>query len=324
MLNFFFDPKKPIQLNDYETSEYIVNGQVDSYLYKVWDHMIREKPLEQFLTPNAQYHIKVMSCGKLEAITIHKDTNIGRMYVEKGINEEPINEEPISYYQQFYSGGTQFYYDEENRIIKYSTDKKYNDKLYFSDEKTFYYDENNNLQVGSNISQHMSWDHKYEYNITGQIISKTYKTKDDPYYSKTVIEYDVAGRISKYLGYGYIREENIEGETIRRMDKGIQLLLNTDYKYTTSAIGELLCTYETKGLEDIIKSSNEILFDKYGFKKYHKEYNGVGKLRTTYYFDLIYDEMLNWIKIVVSTEYSSGHKTTIKIYEREIKYANPV
>jgi|GEM_PF-5992132 len=220
ILYFFFNPQESVGLTEYEGSKFTLNGNVDNVIYKVWDSFYG-KDVESFITPNTQDYIKLNAFGKLDFIEVHKTIRIGRNYVENVPREKGGTEQPISYYRQFCSGGTKFYYDDKQRLIRYVIDEKYKfgSPRYY--EANFRYDEKNNRYS-------LNQTNKREYNNNGQLVLQRNLDESDEYYDKIVYEYDSEGRVNKILEYGYLcdYDDSGSGNHVYHLDKGIHLLLS--------------------------------------------------------------------------------------------------
>jgi hypothetical protein len=312
----FFNPKKLMYLNQYEEPWYIFNGKVDSFIYKRWS-FIFENDYPKSPMPDMQHYIKLNEFGKLDFTTVHKGFKI-KSYVPKKLQENELPEEqPMTYYRQVFTGGTQFFYDEENRIVKYITEEAHRGENYHTSGKQFYYDTYNNIHIPSN-------DAEYEYNSAGQIMAQTNYSELSGDYLKSVFDYDQEGWIKENLGYGYFYDEDDSGQDNHNyhFDKGIQLTYRSKYNYNITNDDDFECICEITDFQDNETTQLIFCFNKLGHLKYKKDYSPSGKLRSIIYFDFVYDNLLNWTKLTVSSEYrQSGNLKINSIYEREIQYA---
>ncbi|MFB9844849.1 hypothetical protein [Mucilaginibacter ginsenosidivorans] len=316
MVDFFFNPKKPIFLNSYERPEFTCNGTVDSYIYKIWREWPGEDYIQSYVTPNAQYFIKLNEFGKIDFIQVHKDFNSGRIYVKRKGHEKQTREEPVAYYKQFYSGGTSFAYDAYNRIVRHATEKIYRNNLYYSSEANFYYDYDNNMYSTFQGS-------RQEYDKSGRMLSTTIDDGSEFCYEKRVFKYDEEDRVVKLVEHGYFvdMDDSGNGNFVIDVDKGVQILFDIEYSYNLTEAGEIECVCKTTDLQDNITHKEQIFFNEFGYKRCHRVYDSNDELNIVYYFDFIYDVHLNWVKLTVSTEFkSSGKRNINSIYERAIQY----
>lgn len=327
MSDLFHDPRKPWFLspflsNEYENPEYTFKGDVDSFIYKKW----RMPPgpfdgMESFSVPDEQFYIELNNFGKPYYIETQKEWMTPRRYIGNKYYMKPGIEQPISYYQQFYSGGTTFIYDEKNRLIEIVSDVKLNGDFRNNTKKEFFYDVVGNSHVKSEA-------HTFTYNESGQLTVVTYCQESDEYYEKWVFEYDDEGRIIKKMEYGYFSEYD-EGtnKEIIRLDKGILLLTTIEYRYTRISPNEIQCISALNAWHEKEKNhlKSVVVFDNHGFKKYRQSYDFDGNLSETSYYNYVFDENGNWIK--ATNDVAFGTDKIIKnysIYERDINYRDHI
>jgi hypothetical protein len=320
MLHLFFKPRKvyqdePMFTNEYDSLEYVFKGDVDYCIYKLWNSYHGPNG-EIHSIPEEQYIIKLNDFGKLQFIQTQKDWNSGRHYIGPHYYGKRGIEQPIEYYQQFYSGGTTFYYDERNRIVEYLTDVKFKEIPHKKVKMQFFYEDAENLYVKSD-------EYKYTYNELGQLIEFTACEISDEYYSRVVFEYDQEGRRLRILEYGYLSEYDKYEEETKRVDKGILLLYTIEYRYTKTSANETECV---RGIhcwhkEDENHFKQVIVFDDDGFKKCHSRYRFDGTLMERSYYSFTFDQQGNWIEAKVDVIFDINDiPQTHHIYKREIYY----
>ncbi|SEN82736.1 hypothetical protein SAMN05192574_104277 [Mucilaginibacter gossypiicola] len=317
MLHIFFDPKRLYTLNEYDSPEYSFIGKVLSFDYKVFKKdMVFEGEWvwRNFLVPDEQYNVKLNDLGQLHFIRTIKGRNLHREYIGIKYWAKPGVEQPITYYEKFYSGGTLFLYDQENRLTEYITDINCMGKPVHHFKRQFEYDSQGNLYPLFQGRSYLFEDDKLVMAVEG--------SESDKWFSKEIIEYDEVGRIVKIMEYGYDEGEDENGEHIYYTEKGIQHLNTRIYTYESISQNETKCTREANFWTSGQNLKQIIVYDEKGFKRSHQHYSFDGSLYETSNYHFIFDNNGNWTKAVVDVKMGSEKdvRDSYFIFERDIQY----
>lgn len=316
---FFYNPRQPHVFNEYDNPAYTFNQPVDSFLYKLWQHAPSESDgMASFSVPDYQYGIQLNEFGKVAFIEIHKDDRVQRKWIGKKKYGLPGKEQPISHYKAFYSGGIDFEYDQNGKLLRYVDSNLFQLIGRKPHVKEFSYDDTGNQYCKFGETE-------YWFNDLGQLTTITVGNEADYYYSRLVYSYDEKGRITTKDEYGYSFGEDENAEVEYYLEKGIQHYFCVNYTYrqidqsTTECISRVTIVWDLP--TDYI--SQIIVFDNYGLKKYQEHYNDDGTLHERSDYTFTFDERENWIRAMVKYNFPAYNQTKkYPILEREIHYTN--